>query len=65
MTIEVYRINPQTGIRTLVRPKHTVTPADEPEYSINCPPCACPRCKGAPKPYTGVAEANRRSRGAL
>lgn len=31
MTLEVYRINPQTGARTEVRRKHTVEPADVPD----------------------------------
>ncbi|MEV0642758.1 hypothetical protein AB0I77_49215 [Streptomyces sp. NPDC050619] len=66
MTIEVYRINPQTGARTEVRSKHTVKPATVPDLSSGYPPCACPNCKG--KGSRGrlqflVADANRRSRG--
>jgi hypothetical protein len=69
MTIEVYRINPQTGARTQVSRKRTVKPADAPEFSSEYPPCACPRCsgsaQGANRLRAQVAEANRRSRGAL
>jgi hypothetical protein len=44
MTIEVYKINPQTGARSLVRARHTVKPADVPEAGQKYPPCTCPRC---------------------
>jgi hypothetical protein len=66
MTIEVYRINPQTGARTQVRSKHTVKPAKVPDYSSSYPPCACPNCKGKGsrgRLHSLVTEANRRSRG--
>lgn len=63
MTIEVYRVNPQTGARTVVRPLRTVEPADVPEVGQKYPPCTCPRCTdGAERLRTKVAEANRRSR---
>lgn len=68
MTLEVYRINPETGVRTEVRKKHTVKPATVPDFSTRYPMCECPHCKG--KGSRGrlhflVAEANRRSRGEL
>ncbi|MEU0219534.1 hypothetical protein ABZ281_32530 [Streptomyces sp. NPDC006265] len=68
MTIEVYRINPETGVRTEVRRKHTVKPAEVPDLSSGYPPCACPHCKGKGsriRLHFLVAEANRRSRGEL
>jgi hypothetical protein len=66
MTLEVYRINPQTGARTQVRRKHTVKPAGAPDVGQKYPPCRCPRCTGsADRLSAQVAEANRRSRGAL
>jgi hypothetical protein len=66
MTIEVYKINPQTGARTPVRSKHTVKPADAPEVGQKYPPCSCPRCtSGADRLSAQVADANRRSRGEL
>lgn len=51
MTIEVYRINPGTGVRTQVRPLRTIEAADVPELFDRFPPCACPPCrsrKGVP-----------------
>jgi hypothetical protein len=68
MTIEVYRINPQTGTRTQVRKRHTVKPATVPDLSSGYPPCSCPRCKGKGsrgRLHAQVSDANRRSRGAL
>jgi hypothetical protein len=68
MTIAVYRINPQTGVRTQVRGRRTVEPATTPDLTSGYPPCACPRCTG--KGGRGrlrslVTEVNWRSRGAL
>lgn len=56
MTIEVYRINPQTGARTRVRQRHTVKPAAVPEFADKYPPCICPRCTGraADRPTEGA-----------
>lgn len=66
MTIEVYRINPRTGARTLVRSKHTVKPADVPEVGQKYPPCSCPRCtRSAGTLSARLAEVNGRSRGEL
>ncbi|MGW3949646.1 hypothetical protein ACWEKM_01430 [Streptomyces sp. NPDC004752] len=68
MTLEVYRINPQTGARTQVRSKHTVKPASVPDFFSGYPPCSCPRCEGngsRGRLHALVAEANRRSRGEL
>ncbi|MBV7696654.1 hypothetical protein [Streptomyces sp. TRM70350] len=66
MTIEVYRINPNTGVRTEVIRKHTVKPVDAPEVGQKYPPCSCPHCVGsAERLRAKVAEANRRSRGEL
>ncbi|WP_338896411.1 hypothetical protein WBG99_12545 [Streptomyces sp. TG1A-60] len=69
MTLAVYKINPQTGARTLVRAEHTVKPSSVPDLSSEYPPCACPRHKGsdqrANKLRALLAEANRRSRGTL
>ncbi|MFG2882170.1 hypothetical protein ACGFYV_07565 [Streptomyces sp. NPDC048297] len=66
MTIEVYRINPETGARTQVRGKHTVEPSEAPDFSSRYPMCECPRCT-APgsrsRMHALVTEANRRSRG--
>ena len=44
MTIEVYRVNPDTGVRTCVRKQHTVRPAKVPTLGQAYPPCICPRC---------------------
>jgi len=44
MTIEVYRVNPETGVRTCVRKQHTVRPAKVPTLGQAYPPCICPRC---------------------
>ena len=66
MTLEVYRINPQTGARTEVRRKHTVEPADVPDLSSGYPPCSCPHCKAEGsrgRVQSRLAEVNRRSRG--
>jgi hypothetical protein len=65
MTIEVYRINPRTGVRTQVRPLRTVKPADVPELFDGFPPCACPRCRARTdaRLRAQVAEVNRRNRG--
>lgn len=66
MTIEVYRINPETGARTQVIERHTVRPSDAPEIGQTYPRCACPRCKNNAQVLSAkVDEANRRSRGAL
>ena len=68
MTIAVYRINPATGVRTQVRARRTVKPADAPDLSNGYPPCACPHCKGKGsrgRLHALLAEANRRSRGEL
>jgi hypothetical protein len=46
MTIQVYRIDRKTGVRTLVRRKRTVEPAAWPELFSRYPPCVCPRCSG-------------------
>ncbi|MBZ9642353.1 hypothetical protein [Streptomyces sp. PSKA30] len=43
LTIEVYRINPETLERTPVR-SVTFAPSDAPVYSLEFPPCECPRC---------------------
>ncbi|MEW2119224.1 hypothetical protein AB0945_29355 [Streptomyces sp. NPDC005474] len=45
MTLAVYRLNRETGARTLVRAKHTVQPARIPELGQKCPPYICPRCR--------------------
>jgi hypothetical protein len=66
MTIEVYKINPETGARTQVSRKRTVKPADAPEVAREYPPCACPRCNGRGsrgRLHAQVSDANRRSRG--
>lgn len=69
MTIAVYRIDPQTGARTLVRAEHTVQPSSVPDLSSGYPPCGCPRHRGSDQRANRLrallAEANRRSRGAL
>jgi hypothetical protein len=66
MTIAVYRVNRETGARTQVREKHTVTPLEVPETTSALPPCTCPRCTDdTVRLYAKVREANRRSRGAL
>ncbi|MCX4904596.1 hypothetical protein [Streptomyces sp. NBC_00878] len=69
MTIAVYRIDPQTGARTLVRAEHTVTPSNVPDLSSGYPPCACPRHKGSDERANRLrallADVNRRSRGEL
>lgn len=44
MTIEVYRINPATGVRTCVRKRHAVKPVKVPTLGQEYPPCICPRC---------------------
>ncbi|GAB2978952.1 hypothetical protein GCM10023080_050380 [Streptomyces pseudoechinosporeus] len=49
MTLTVYRINAETGARTLVRAQHTVKPATVPEVSSGYPACRCPRCSAAGK----------------
>jgi hypothetical protein len=43
MTIEVYRVNPATGVRTCVRKRHAVKPAKIPTLGPKYPPCICPR----------------------
>ncbi|MFI5792321.1 hypothetical protein [Streptomyces sp. NPDC051677] len=66
MTISVYRINPETGVRTPVREKHTVKPVQMAEVGQKYPPCACTRCESRPEILrTKLAEVNRRSRGEL
>ncbi|WKX13018.1 hypothetical protein [Streptomyces sp. NL15-2K] len=66
MTIEVYRINPVTGVRTQVRAKRTVKPAEVPEVRQTYPACSCPRCVDAAiRLRAQLTEANRRSRGEL
>jgi hypothetical protein len=67
MTIAVYRIDPQTGARTVVRAEHTVKPSSVPDFSSQYPPCACPRHSDqrANRLRALVAEVNRRSRGTL
>ncbi|MFI6248502.1 hypothetical protein [Streptomyces sp. NPDC051016] len=68
MTIEVYKVNPETGTRTQVRRKHTVEPADVPDFFSGYPPCVCPRCTALgsrSRMHALVTEANRRSRGEL
>ena len=66
MTIEVYRINPETGSRTPLRAKRTVKPANMPELGQKYPPCMCTRCvDSAVRLHTKLAEVNRRSRGEL
>ncbi|MFF7980128.1 hypothetical protein ACFZDK_13505 [Streptomyces sp. NPDC007901] len=68
MTIEVYRVNPETGTRTQVCRKHTVEPAEVLDFSSGYPPCACPRCTAAgsrSRMHALVTEANRRSKGEL
>ncbi|MFI1168307.1 hypothetical protein ACH4UM_33155 [Streptomyces sp. NPDC020801] len=66
MTIAVYRINPETGARTVVREKRTVKPLEVPEVSSALPPCSCPHCVGnAIRLHARVRETNRRSRGEL
>lgn len=56
MTIGVYRLNAETGARTLVRAQHTVTPAKVPSLGQKYPPCICPRCSGraADQPTEGT-----------
>lgn len=46
MTIEVYRINPKTGVRTCVRKRHAVKPVKVPSLGQEYTPCICPRCSG-------------------
>jgi len=69
MTLAVYRIDPQTGTRTLVRAERTVTPSNVPDLSSGYPPCACPRHKGSDERANRLrallADVNRRSRGEL
>lgn len=66
MTIEVYRINPETGVRTPVRAQHTVKPLQVPEDSTRYPACMCTSCEGRPEILRAkLAEVNRRSRGEL
>ncbi|MEU9402960.1 hypothetical protein [Streptomyces sp. SID4985] len=43
LTIKVYRVNPETGQRTVVRPTRHVQPARDIPFSQSFPPCACPR----------------------
>ncbi|MFI1162131.1 hypothetical protein ACH4UM_00625 [Streptomyces sp. NPDC020801] len=64
MTIAVYRINPETGARTVVREKRTVKPLEVPAATSALPPCSCPRCVGSSILLrTRLAEVNKRSRG--
>ncbi|MFI5800135.1 hypothetical protein [Streptomyces sp. NPDC051677] len=66
MTIEVYRINPETGVRTTVRRKHAVKPVEMVEVGQKYPPCMCARCEGRTELLRAkLAEVNRRSRGEL
>ncbi|MBW8738402.1 MAG: hypothetical protein JF621_15190 [Streptomyces turgidiscabies] len=69
MTLSVYRVDPQTGARTLVRAEHTVQPSTVPDLSSGYPPCACPRHKGSDERTSRLrallADVNRRSRGEL
>jgi hypothetical protein len=44
MTIGVYKINPETGTRTDVRPKQSVRPVEQPDLSTKWPICTCRRC---------------------
>lgn len=46
MTIEVYRVNPATGVRTCVRKKSAVKPAKVPTLGQEYPPCICPSYSG-------------------
>jgi hypothetical protein len=46
MTIAVYRINPQTGERTVLRKRYSVRPAALPAPTgIKLPPCSCELCQ--------------------
>lgn len=45
MTLAVYRINPRTGERTIVRPKTEVTPVTVLPLTDVYPACRCPLCR--------------------
>ncbi|MET9090750.1 hypothetical protein ABZX72_01530 [Streptomyces cyaneofuscatus] len=44
LTINVYRVDTETGDRTPVR-QYETTPAEVPEKTHAFPPCTCPRCR--------------------
>ncbi len=44
MTIEVYRLNPETGEKTVIKPARTVE-AGEVLMTSEYPPCSCYRCR--------------------
>ena len=44
LTINVYRVDTETGDRTPVR-QYETTPAEVRENSHAFPPCTCPRCR--------------------
>lgn len=44
MTIEVYRLNVETGERTVIKPLRVVE-AGEVLMTSEYPPCSCPRCR--------------------
>lgn len=47
MTIAVYRVNAQTGERTVLRDRYFVSNLALPSPSgIKLPPCDCERCQG-------------------
>ncbi|KQX63420.1 MULTISPECIES: hypothetical protein [unclassified Streptomyces] len=50
LTIGIYRVDPETRVRTLVRAKRTLAPVDEPVDSLTFPPCGCSRCAGRSNP---------------
>lgn len=63
MTIAVYRLNRETGVRTPVRERYSVKPLDAPEVGRSRLTCACPRCEGGVETLRAkLAEVNRRSR---
>lgn len=43
LTITVYRVNPETGEETVIKPRRLVR-AKEPLIHSTWPMCACPRC---------------------
>ena len=53
MTLKVVQVNPRTGERRVLVPKHEVSvPKDPPLTALAMPPCECPRCRPpAPKPH--------------
>ncbi|MEU9015374.1 hypothetical protein AB0D12_37800 [Streptomyces sp. NPDC048479] len=46
LAISVYRVDPQTHVRTPVKAR-VLPAAEEPPFSMAYPPCDCPRCSEA------------------